>query len=101
MTTKRITQGDVLERIKGLSVETQKAIVCALVGHSRIVQSCFGQITCARCDAILGDTLAGCYDLKDRVIVGHNCPHCREVYATLTWRDKLLAPSEEEVFNGD
>lgn len=70
-----------------------KKIFCVLFGHSRIVEFCFGYVTCARCDEQLGDTLAGAYDLSNSVIVGHDCDICRKNYKTLTWRDKFLTPN--------
>lgn len=74
----------------GIDEETRKGIVCALVGHSRIVDACFGQITCGRCGTILGDTLAGCYDTNDKVVIDHNCELCKVNYKKMGWRDKLF-----------
>jgi hypothetical protein len=89
------TKKQLLERMAGLgniSPGTKKTVVCALVGHSRIVDSCWGYITCSRCAAQLGDTLGGSFDLKEYVVVGHNCKVCKKIFATLTWKDKYLAP---------
>lgn len=69
----------------------RNAIVCALIGHSSIVTYCFGYVSCSRCEAQLGDTLAGAYSLKDSVIVGHDCARCQTNYSKLGWRDKLYA----------
>jgi len=67
-----------------------KLIICAALGHSKIVTSCFGYICCARCDTQLGDTLGGCYSIRDIVIVGHACDTCRTNYAKLSWKDKIF-----------
>tara|TARA_R110000744_G_scaffold64675_1_gene133061 strand:- start:944 stop:1090 length:147 start_codon:yes stop_codon:yes gene_type:complete len=46
---------------------------------------------------MVGDSLAGAYSAKEHVLVGHNCPKCRENYKALTWKDKLLAPDPFKV----
>lgn len=69
----------------------RNSMVCSLVGHSRIVTMCFGYVNCGRCEDQIGDTLGGASDVKDRVVVGHDCKVCRANYKTLTWRDKLYA----------
>lgn len=68
------------------------AKVCALIGHSRIQQYCFGYFNCARCGAYVGDSLGGIYDATTIVIEGHDCPLCRKNYQALGWKDKLLCP---------
>jgi hypothetical protein len=87
-----MTLKEVKERIKGLDEDQAKSVVCALIGHSRIHDACFGQITCARCGAIVGDTLTGSYDGKNTVIVGHDCPTCHANYEKMGWHDKFMAP---------
>lgn len=89
---KKMTKVEVLRRLKGLDENTQKAMACALIGHSDIVTSCFGYVSCSRCGAHLGDTLAGAYSNDNAVVVGHNCPTCRKNYERLTWRDTFMAP---------
>jgi len=74
-------------------MEKLKAIFCIFFGHSNIIETCFGYVHCARCDAQIGDTLAGCYSNTKAVIVGHNCKECKENYKKLTWKDKFLAPN--------
>lgn len=66
------------------------AMVCAMVGHSRIVTTCFGYVYCARCEAQIGDSLGGATNLMDKVIVGHNCEECRKAYRNMTWRSKFM-----------
>lgn len=44
-------------------------IACAVAGHPECVRVCFGQVTCARCDAIVGDCLAGAYSFKGKTVV--------------------------------
>lgn len=91
--TKTMTQREVRSRIKGLDDDTAKAMVCALVGHSRIQTQCFGYYNCARCGQQVGDTLGSVYPGAEKaVVVGHNCEACRENAKALAWRDTLLAP---------
>lgn len=86
---------EIRHMVAKLPTKAQKAaVVCALVGHSRVVEVCFGQVTCARCEAILGDVLAGAYDLSQKVIIssGHSdCEECRKAYGNMTWRSKYMA----------
>ena len=98
-----MTKAEVLKRIKGLDEETQKKMVCALVGHSKIHDYIIGAHYCARCGELVGDTLASIYPGANyAVVVGHNCPTCRENYNNTTWRDRLLAPEPftQETSNG-
>lgn len=71
---------------------TRRKVICALIGHSRIVTGCFGYINCARCEEQIGDTLAGCFDMTGKVLVGHDCPTCEENRKALTWRDTWETP---------
>ena len=87
-----LTQADVEARIAGLDEATQRRLVCALVGHSRIQTTFFGYYYCARCEAQVGDTLASVYDATRVVIVGHNCVACRGNFAECDWRDTFLSP---------
>ena len=92
-----MTKAEAKQRIKGLSDDQQKAMLCALVGHSRIRDYCFGYHHCARCGAMLGDSLAGAYQDDKAAYPGHlgrdieGC-HCNENAKTLTWRDTLKTP---------
>lgn len=88
----RPSQKEVLSRIEGLNDETARAVICALVGHSKVIDICFGQVTCNRCGEILGDTLIGCYDTTDKVVVNHACDTCRDNYKKLDWHSKLMTP---------
>ena len=86
---------ELMEKIKAvgdITEEQRNGIVCTLIGHSRIVTTCFGYVSCSRCKDQIGDTLGGCFELKECVIVGHNCDGCRKNYEKLTWRDKLYTP---------
>ena len=82
-----MTKAEVIKRIKGLDEETQKKVVCALVGHSKIHNVCFGYRYCARCEEIVIDTLT-----KSTVIVGHDCPLCHSNYDKMEWKDTLFVP---------
>ena len=88
----KMTKAEVMRRVKGLDDATRNATVCALVGHSGIQTGCFGYYSCARCGAQVGDTLAGSYNTAKVVVVGHNCPTCRENFDALGWQDKLFVP---------
>lgn len=88
-----MTEEQVRARIEGLDAETQKRVVCALAGHSRIQTTCFGYYYCGRCEDQVGDTLASIYPgAQSAVVVGCDCIICRKNAETLTWRDTLLAP---------
>lgn len=89
MTTMNMTE--VEHRISGLPEEQQKAVVCALVGHSRIQTICFGYFYCGRCGSQVGDSWGATYRAEGVVIVGHNCDKCRANYENVTWRDTFLA----------
>ena len=78
---------------KPKSKEQRNQIVCALIGHSLIVEGCFGYVHCGRCGEQIGDQLAGVYaDAERSVRVGHNCKVCRANYKKMDWRHKLYAP---------
>lgn len=91
MSKRELTQK--LKAMGDITKAQRNSIVCSLIGHSRIQTHCFGYYSCGRCNAQLGDSLAGCYSAKEVVIVGHNCKICRKNYKTLTWQDKLYAPN--------
>lgn len=83
---------ELLAKIKGLNLkdkDQRNRVVCALIGHSKIITICFGYVHCARCDAKIGDRLGGIFDTTDSVIVGHSYETCRKNYKKLTWKDKL------------
>lgn len=77
----------------------RNSIVCALIGHSKIITTFFGYVSCARCEAQIGDALGGYFDGSKSVIVGHKCEQCEANFKNLSWRDTLYAPdpfAEEE-----
>lgn len=94
-----LTRADVMSRIHGLSIDQQRSTVCAMVGHSRIRDYCFGYHHCARCGALRGDSLAGAYRDDDAVYPSHlkvrpipdGC-NCAKNAESLTWRDTLYLP---------
>ena len=71
---------------------TRNSVACSLLGHSKIQTGCFGYYYCSRCGELMGDAIGGFYPMNDIVIVGHNCPTCRDNYEKLNWRDKLFTP---------
>lgn len=98
-----MTQEQFLDKIEALQPETEQirnSVACSLLGHSKIIEMCFGYVHCARCDAQIGDVLGGYFNTTNCVIVGHNCDICRENYAKLDWKDKIFCPdpfkAEEE-----
>ena len=74
-----------------------KQIVCIFIGHSNIQEGCMGYFHCGRCDAFMGDSLAGCYKNDKIVIIRHNCKICKKNYKRLTWKDKLFVPNPFKV----
>ena len=67
-----------------------KAIMCAVFGHPRVIDCCFGYETCARCNYQLGDSLGGIgIELKGYVITRHNCKICRKNWRKLKWHEKI------------
>ena len=91
-----MTEAELLNKIAALGDITEdqrNAIVCSLIGHSKIQTFCFGYYSCARCGTQLGDSLGSSYpSASEVVIVGHNCPTCRANYEKLGWKDKLFCP---------
>jgi hypothetical protein len=83
---------EILSHIPIKDEEQKKKVICSMFGHSKIVIACWGYINCGRCGYQLGDTLAGCYDTRNLVIIGHSCETCRKNYEKMTWKDKLLVP---------
>lgn len=94
--SKRLTRKALLAKLDALqpiSDEQRNKITCSLIGHSRIQTICFGYFYCARCEAQVGDNLAGLYPGAEKaVVVGHDCDTCHANYAECTWEDKLFAP---------
>lgn len=92
--TKELTKQEVINKIKALgdiTKEQKKTIVCSLIGHSRIIEACFGYIHCARCGQQIGDALGGYWNGEKNVVVGHKCQTCIENIKTLTWKDTYLS----------
>jgi hypothetical protein len=87
----RITLDLVKSLIAKVPKDRQGAMVCSIVGHSRIVSSCFGYITCERCHVQIADKLVGSYAQAEACVqVGHNCEICRLNYQKMNWRDKFM-----------
>lgn len=93
---------EVLKNIPIKDDSQRNSIVCSLIGHSRVCTYCFGYRHCGRCNDMLGDSLGSIDpEIRESVIVGHDCRICRENYKQFTWKDKLFAPDpfkkEEEL----
>lgn len=90
-----------MKRLKAmgkLDAEKRNAIVCAMLGHSRIQSTCFGYYHCGRCDAQVGDSLGSMYPGAEKaVVIGHNCKTCRANFKELGWQHKLYAPDPFKV----
>lgn len=88
----KITKPELMLKIKALgkiTKEQRNEIICSFIGHSNILTGCFGYMSCARCNAQIGDTIGGSYSNDKAVIVGHNCDVCQSNFKKLTWQDKL------------
>ena len=79
------------------SDETIAELLCAAIGHPPVIDICFGEVTCARCEARLGDTLAGVYSTKGKFVRGHGlpkgmkeCEECETIWKSLTPGQRLL-----------
>lgn len=70
----------------------QRRVQCARYGHPPVVTMFFGYVYCARCEAQIGDTLAGVFDTSRVCVVGHDCDVCREVWNSLTREQRKLTP---------
>ena len=60
------------------------SIVCALIGHSKIIYTSLGYNQCGRCK----DPLA--YEIREVVVIGHDCSTCRANFEKCDWKDKYL-----------
>lgn len=90
-----MTKKELIAKIKAMGSITKdqrNMVVCSLIGHSNIIENCFGYISCSRCKQQIGDALAGCYSNENAVIVGHNCKTCKKNFKKLSWKDKLYVP---------
>ena len=89
-----MTKEELLKALEPLRLDepARNALVCALVGHSRIVKVCSRFYVCARCGETVGDGKSGTFDKTGLVIVGHGCPVCRSNYERLGWEDRLFCP---------
>lgn len=67
-------------------------IICALFGHSRIVQ-CSGRLVwCYRCNKVLAENMQTLREMDSMYAVGHHHRRNSLVKNTLTLKDKFLTP---------
>lgn len=69
------------------------AIFCALFRHSHLTTNCMGYKYCARCDAQLGDSLAGVgLPVPPYFQIGQlcQCEKCKESFDSLNWIDRFM-----------
>ena len=80
--------------MKKLSQTQKAAIYCVKHGHAKYVDTCCGEVYCGRCGDKIGDTLAGVFDLSDRLLVGckkgKRCKVCPAVVKSLSKMDRLI-----------
>lgn len=92
-----LTKSELVSQVRAAQPKTKEQrnrIVCVLIGHSRIVDGCMGEVYCGRCEAKIADQLMSSYnDAPQSVRIGHNCATCRKNYKQMGWRDKLYAPN--------
>lgn len=86
---------DLYAAMPNLDDEAKGKLVCSLIGHSNIVETCIGYVFCARCGDQIGDALGSVYNGSHVVIVGHDCDICRANSKGLTWRDTFLVKTEK------
>ena len=95
---KELTLEEVKSRIAGLDEEVQQKMVCAMVGHSRLLTQFFGYHYCARCNAQVGDSLGGSFRDPDNkiglAIINCACKKCSASYAAFTWKDLFMVPKK-------
>jgi hypothetical protein len=89
---KEWTEAELTAYVAGLGREAA-AVVCALIGHSRVQSQCFGYYSCERCETQIGDTLGSSYPgAASAVVLDHHCDTCRDNAKALTWRDTFMLP---------
>lgn len=86
-----MTKRQLLTTLKTVPEELKTSVVCAMIGHSKIISLCFGYVKCARCDAQI-DQFGSVFDTTDSVIMRHNCEICQENFKKLGWKDLYLCP---------
>lgn len=72
---------------------TQKqeaSIYCIKHGHADYIWTFFGYVHCGRCGDQIGDTLAGVFDTKKMIVVGHKCKMCSSLKRKLNKLDKEI-----------
>jgi len=91
------TRADLFNRLAvmgKMKKETRNKVVCAMIGHSLIVDGFFGEVYCGRCGAKIADQLMGSFANGPKSVrIGHNCETCRKNYKALTWKDKIYVPN--------
>lgn len=90
------TKAELVKKLKALgniSEEQKAAVVCSLIGHSKIQSHFFGYYNCGRCGAQVGDTLGSSYGgAAEAVVIGHKCKTCEKNFSECTWKDKFMCP---------
>ena len=84
-----LEQHDVEQRVQELGdmpIEVHRALVCGLIGHSRIKLPLPGRLVCARCEfesaSSPGDVIVGDYSVENM-----------QRAEALTWQDTMLTPN--------
>jgi len=80
-----------------LTQQQNAQIYCVKHGHAKYFYGFFGYAYCGRCGDQIGDSIAGIFDGKGMVLVGHDCNECTKVIATLSQLDlKILKRLEAD-----
>lgn len=70
-----------------LTKKQEAQIYCVKHGHANYFWSFFGYAHCGRCGEQIGDNLAGIFDGKGKVLVGHDCDECTLAISKLSQLD--------------
>lgn len=85
-----------------LTEKQKREIYCVKHGHAKFVTMCFGYVYCGRCGVQIGDTLAGIFDLKNYLVVGHkDCQECNDIRRKLSKANlRILEKLEKDALSG-
>lgn len=79
-----------IQALGDISEDQRNKIICSLIGHSRIMEYCFGSQFCGRCGEQLGDFLLGEWvEDNDCVYVMGKNDETIKNFKNLNWKDKL------------
>ena len=80
-----------------LTKEQKLKIYCIKHGHAKYITKFFGYVYCGRCGEQIGDQLAGIFDTRDLMVIGHRCKVCNKIRKSLSKMDlKIVERLEKE-----